>query len=241
MLVRYLNLDRRPDLNRRFLDQNAGAAEFRRVTAADGVQLPPIATLSRDFVDTDLNYSRESLGGAISHHRLWEESVHYGETLTIAIDDAVFNRRFAKASDGVLAKLPADWDIVLWGWNFNSILQVDVIPGLAEAVVGFPHSQLGPRQATYQEAVFDSQALRLLHAFGLVCYSISPRGAGRLLQRCFPLKNERIEIPGLQRSIRNFALDCAMNKHYRSLGAFACFPPLVWTDNEPSQTDAGIR
>ena len=79
--------------------------------------------------------------------------------------------------------------------------------------------------------------LRLTTAFGLVCYSLSPKGAQVLLRKCFPLKNENIAIPGLGRKLTNFGLDTAMNKHYGSLKAYVSFPPLVWTENDKATSD----
>ena len=70
------------------------------------------------------------------------------------------------------------------------------------------------------------QPLRLMNAFGLVSYSLSPSGARRLLAACFPLRNEAIPIPGLGRHLLNISVDATMSKHYRTLNSFACFPAL---------------
>ena len=96
---------------------------------------------------------------------------------------------------------------------------------------------LGPRVSEFQAQDYAVQPLPLMNAFGIVSYSVSPAGARRLLAACFPLRNEAIPIPGLQRQLLNISLDVTMNKHYRALKAFVCFPPLVWTENDHGTSD----
>jgi len=79
--------------------------------------------------------------------------------------------------------------------------------------------------------------MRLLTAFGTVCYTLSPRGARSLRDRCFPLRNEAIWVPGLDRRLLNFNIDSIMNKHYGDLKSYVSFPPLVWTENDTSTSD----
>ncbi len=101
----------------------------------------------------------------------------------------------------------------------------------------FDPSMLGLRTAEFQERVYEVLPLRLIGAFGLVCYSLSPAGARALRQRCFPLKNEAIAIPGLGRELLNFGIDCATNKHYLALKSYVAFPPLVRTENDKNASD----
>jgi hypothetical protein len=81
--------------------------------------------------------------------------------------------------------------------------------------------------------------MRLLTAFGTVCYSVTPRGAQKLSGSCFPLRNESFWIEALGRDICNSGIDSMMNKYYRDLHAYVAFPPLVWTDNDKATSDVG--
>jgi hypothetical protein len=152
--------------------------------------------------------------------------------VTIAEDDAVLNRRFSEKARKVMAKLPADWDIILWGWNFDSILHCEIIEGLKQGVMRFDAAPLREKQDRFQELDVDPLPLRLFGAFGVLCYSVSPKGARFLRSHCFPLRNEIIPIPGLGRPLRNFSIDVLMNKYYRVLNAFVSFPPLAWSEND---------
>lgn len=242
MMIHYLNLDRRTDRNLDFLARNQHIDCFRRVAAKDGSQLSRQDLTNSRIIQPDLrNFSTGALGNAASHHSLWHRCIADGYPITAAEDDAVFNIHFTDAASDILDRLPSDWDIIHWGWNFDSILHISLFNGPNESVMHFQRPSLGADLRSFQNAVYDSVPLRLLHCFGLVCYSISPRGAARLLKRCFPLRNETIFIPGLKTQVCNITLDTAMNAHFRALNAYVCFPPLVWTENDRSQSDVRIE
>ena len=238
MKIHYLNLGRRKDRDQRFLTLNHHLVDVQRFEAVDGVSLR-IEDLVRDGVIEEPleDYTAGGLGSAVSHKRLWEMCLSRGEHLTIAEDDAIFNRGFSKKASALLARLPADWDFVLWGWNFDSLLHVDVLEGVKQAVMTFENGQLGHRIAEFQEMDYDVLPLRLTAAFGLVCYSISPKGARRLRELCFPLRNEVVPLHGLKRNIANHNIDSVTNKYYRALESYASFPPLVWTEHDQTTSD----
>jgi tetratricopeptide (TPR) repeat protein len=70
-------------------------------------------------------------------------------------------------------------------------------------------------------------------AFGMPCYTISPKGARAFKTRCFPLRPMVVHIPeGLRapphcEHFRTVGFDNTMNNAYRHLNSFVCFPPLV--------------
>jgi glycosyl transferase, family 25 len=238
MRIRYLNLDRRPDRNEAFLRANANIADFERVSAVDGREIDPAALVKAGvFAEPLKHYSPGAVGCALSHKGVWERSVAEGAMTTLAEDDVLFNRRFVETASRVLASLPVDWDIVYWGWNFDSILHLKMPEGLNETVMYFQKSSLGPQTIAFQNASFDPRPMRLVNLFGTACYSISPAGAARLLARCFPLRNEAVPIVGLKARIANLGIDTVMNAHYRFLRAYVSVPPLVWTENDRATSD----
>lgn len=234
----YLNLTRRTDRNERFLRTNPFLEGFDRIEAVDGSGLRERDLLDAGWIQEPLKaYTPGALGNALSHRRAWDMCISEGQPVTVAEDDAVFNEGFQETSREILGQLGNAWDIVLWGWNFDSILHVQVIEGLRESVMEFDPAPLRHGTTCFQAARYKSILLRLLGAFGLVCYSISPRGAASLMASCFPLRNEVVAIPGLRRNLMSFTLDTVMNKYYRQLKSYACFPPLVWTENDKAESD----
>ena len=242
MLVHYLNLQRRPDRNERFLEMNAPWADLCRVPAVDGRAIAVEDLIRNGMIQEPLRaYTGGALGCAASHRKMWEECVRLGEFSTVAEDDAVLNRHFREKAASLLTRLPTDWQIVLWGWNFDSMLHAELIEGVKAGVMWFDRVPLGERLREFRQNDYDVLPLRLLGAFGTVCYSVSPAGARHLLEGCFPLKNERVFFPAFKRSLLNFGIDTVMNKHYRSMKAYACFPPLVWTENDKTASDVHDR
>jgi len=233
MQLFYVNLQRRPDRNEEFLRRNSACADCCRVEAIDGDSFHLDERCASAIVAERLeSYTPRILASAMSHKGLWERAASSAEARTIAEDDAVLNRRFSEKAAKVIGKLPENWDIILWGWNFDSILHYEVVPGLRQGVTHFDPTPLGDRRDQFQAIDVDPTPLRLFTAFGLLCYSLSPKGARLLLGLCFPLLNELIPIAGLGRSLNNFSLDVLMNKYYPILSAYVSFPPLAWSDND---------
>ncbi|MGA2616879.1 MAG: glycosyltransferase family 25 protein [Thermoguttaceae bacterium] len=238
MEVLYINLERRPDRNDLFLRTNAGIADFRRIEAVDGRCLDVQDLIRQGLLARPLRaYTAGALGHALSQKKIWQQCISTAATATVAEDDAVFNRHFADKAGKTLAALPPDWDIIFWGWNFDALLHVEVIEGLKQAFLRFDAGRLGPRLREFQELDYSVLPVRLRGVFGTPCYSISPRGARRLSELCFPLRREPVFVASLGRTLPNANLDTLMNKHYGSLKAYAALPPLVWTENDKRASD----
>ena len=188
MQVLYINLARRPDRNAEFLRRNSSAAECCRVDAPEAQLMRMDQLPAKGIIAEPLEaYSPRVLANAISHKELWEHAAAGAAPTTIAEDDAVLNRRFSEKAARFIAGLPPNWDLILWGWNFDSILHCEVIPGLKEGVMHFDPSPLRARQERFQEIDVEPMPLRLFGAFGIFCYTLSPKGAKLLLGLCFPL------------------------------------------------------
>ncbi len=238
MRVCYLNLRRRPDRNARFLRWNASVAELERIEAVDGAHVPTEEFVRQGVIAGPLKHcTAGSLGCAASHKRMWERAVAEQSVLTVTEDDAVLNRRFAEMVPALLDRLTPDWDIVLWGWNFDAILHVEILEGMKRSIIRSDRRPLGDRLAEFQEKSYDAILLPLIAAFGTVCYSISPKGANQLLGRCFPIKTERIAVPGMKIRLPSAGIDVVMIQHYRNLKSYVCIPPLAWTENDKSSSD----
>src|ERR1700677_962309 len=240
MRIAYINLAKRADRDQQFRRLNSGIADFERVDGIEGAAVDVDELIRTGVIQERLQYfSSGGIGCALTHRQLWQRCLVSRSVVTIAEDDAVFNRNFAAKASRLLAQLPPVWDIVLWGWNFDSILHVKILDNTNNCVMFFDGRSLRSRLPLFQDAVYDVIALHLQNAFGTVCYSVSPQGAKRLLEKCFPLRNEDIPISGLKRLVCNSNIDTAMNKCFRELHSFACFPPLVWTENDKSVSDVG--
>jgi glycosyl transferase, family 25 len=234
--IHVINLDRSPDRLAEFQRRNAHLSDVVRFSAIDARTLDREQLVRDGSIAGDCHYKGGFLGSAMSHISLWKKAAKEERTITVVEDDVIFSRYFAERSQAFLAALPTDWDFVQWGWNFDAFLWVDVIPQIIKAKMVFDQDQLRRNIYDFQNAPTVPAPVRLLHSFGILCYSITPKGACALLSHCLPLDAKLIDFPGFGVRIQNNSLDCVMNGAYPSLKAFVCMPPLAVAENKKEES-----
>lgn len=208
-----------------------GHVDFSFSDAIDGASILHEVNNAPDLFEPGLAYSAGAYGCAMSHLSLWQEAVDTDRPVTIVEDDAVLRHDFEAQSAALLASLPPDWDIVVWAWNFDSILSLNAMPGISSAVMLFDQDGLRASLADFQAMRTRPAALRLDKCFGTPCYTISPAGARKYMLNCFPLSQFRLFFPVLNRELPNNGIDIAMNRIYSETNAYCSLPPLAATPN----------
>lgn len=240
MRVQVINLDRSAGRLAEFTRVNAHLADAVRFPAVDGKRLD-LATLARHgLVSADIasNYTMEAVGCALSHAALWESAIAEPQPTTICEDDAILKHRFDHHAAEVMRTLPADWDLILWGFNFDLFLIFEMLPGVSHCLAQFEQERMRAAAAAFQEQSADSRAFRLSWAFGIPCYTVSPAGARALRNRLVPFRPMTLPCPQGIRAAPNMpyyrvlGVDGAMNSVYRELNAFVCVPPLAISKND---------
>ncbi len=202
-----------------------------RFAALEGKDVARGPLVDRGIITADLCYGDGALGCALSHLALWDLAIEKNQALTVSEDDAIFNRGFGPASESLIEALPRDWHMILWGWNFDSILMFDMIPGVSPCLGFFNQDQMRIGTDAFQSASLTPQPFRLLRMFGTIGYSVSPAGAQAMKQHCLPLRNMNVFFPGLERTLPNKGIDIALNDAFPRINAFVSFPPLIVTMN----------
>jgi glycosyl transferase, family 25 len=236
--IHLINLDRSTDRLEEFQRRNAHLLDVNRFPAIDGRTLDKEKLIEEGVITRDLRYSTGALGCALSHLTLWKMAVEEGRVITVAEGDAIFSRNFERSKE-LLARLPTDWDFVQWGWVFRTFLFVDPVPHLVSAKMVFDEGELRRNIGDFQNIETVPVPIRLLHSFGIPCYSVSPNGARALLDLCLPLRPELIDFPRFGVRNENEGVDTAMSGAYPSLNAFVSMPPLVATEHRTE--DSTIR
>ncbi len=229
-----LSLQRTPERYQTFLESNEIHPSIELSPAVDGRVLDLAELQNEGLVDGNLRFSKGALGNALSHRKLWELAVAENVPITICEDDAQLHRKFSETSAIMLARMDPKWDIVLWGWNFDSVLLANPYPNLSTVLMQFNQNEMRANKLQYLQSHLDPTLLRLCTAFGSVCYSISPDGARKFLEYCFPLRQFTLSVPELSFNMEVGALDAVMCSFYRQALCFVCFPPLAVTDNDHS-------
>ncbi|MDF3218597.1 MULTISPECIES: glycosyltransferase family 25 protein [Mesorhizobium] len=242
--IHLINLDRSVERWSRYQSNNWHLLHNTvRVSAVDGTSLDREALIKEGLITSDCPYPPGTLGCALSHISLWQLSASENKTITIFEDDIRSSFRFTEESTSIISQARADWDIIQWGYIFDpSFLWLDL--GFSKAKMEFYDRQYTNRTALFQSDKFSSRFLiKVEHSFGLQAYTITPRGARILLEKCLPLRSRLIPFPGTGVVLDDTGIDCAMCAAYGSMQAFLCMPPLVILDDEqPSDrvaTDQG--
>jgi len=229
--IKVINLARSADRRNAFIEMNAGL-DYEFIPAIDGLTVNKQSLIERKLLESRLQYTPGAIGCALSHLHLWECAIAQNQAITVAEDDAIFREDFSEKSSEVISQLPADWDFILWGWNFNALLTVDFMPNVSRAFMGFDQYELRKSIDQFKQLRTPSIPMRLNQSFGIPAYSISPAGAQKFKEKCFPLSVFEVFYRFLDKSLPNSGIDNVMSRIYSSTQSFVCFPPLVVTKNE---------
>ena len=241
MQIRLISLARTPMRTAEFLLRNAHLSDVRRMQAKDGSRLCRADLEARGIIEPGLSYTEGAIGCALSHLTLWSEVIDSGVAMTVAEDDAVFCANFEAEAQRHLASLPEDWEVVTWGYNADTTLTFDLLPGVTPCSASF--HQDGVRAAAGGWPGRDVQARLFpnLRSLGTVCYSVSPRGAARLIGFCLPFRPMETMHPGMDRPLCNDGIDNMMAHLWPQMRAYVSVPPLVLTPNELSASTVQLR
>jgi glycosyl transferase family 25 len=231
-----INLDNRPERFAQFCASNPFLGGIQRLPAADGSTVDRARLTAVGLVDPALECTAGALGCALSHLQMWQRAITDAAPMTVLEDDAIVNRGFETQAADLVSRLPQDWDLIYWGWNFDAPLIVELLPGVSHGVLHCSQEALRQQLARFQSLEIQPQALRMLSACGTLAYSVSARGASKLIGGCVPVR----PIPGVRDPHTQgpfYGIDLAMGMLFPSMNAYVCVPPLVVSPNDNSSTN----
>ena len=230
MRLHLINLDRSTDRLAEFHRLNPHVA-VERVPAVNGAALDLEALVAAGRITADLGYTRGAIGSAFSHQALWQQAVDTGAPVTVLEDDATLCRNFTAEATRVIAGLGPDWDYIQWGWNFDTIMFFELMPGISRSLALCEQERMRVVLPSFHTLDMETRAFRLTRSLGIPAYTISPLGAARLLAVSQPLRRMQVWFPMLG-ARANTSLDYIMSGTYERLAAYVAFPPLVLTAND---------
>ncbi len=229
--IKVISLQRTPERLARFAELN-GHLDYTVFPAIDGSKLTEAAIL-QNVASPWPPYTPGAIGCALSHRTLWEYAYSLGEPVTVLEDDALVRFDFDTEASRVLAAAPADWDIVVWGWNFDMGIGLNMLPQVAAATLVIEPGRFVANAERFQSLNTRAQLYPLAVCAGSVAYTVSPAGAAKLRASCFPLTNFALRFPTATHASRatfwNTGIDVAMSRAYSHIQAFAAVAPLVGT------------
>jgi glycosyl transferase, family 25 len=227
-----INLGRQPERYDNFLRVNAATKiAFERFEASDGASLSREDVVGTKLVAPGAQFTPGAVGCAASHFRIWRQTVEAETPALVFEDDAILRNDIRERLDVLLPAL-TNWDYFALGYNTDVVLDLEWAPGMRAMMTFQPKYPKDEYAAVFQVSTAQVAAIRLNNCFGTPGYMVSPAGARKLLQLCFPLDNRSYPLPALNATARVVGIDAMLNAVYASIRAFACFAPLVVSKNE---------
>lgn len=238
MRVHAINLDRDTDRWTRFEQLNGALVDVVRFSAVEGAGVDRAALAANGFIVEPCSRTDGAIGCACSHIALWYQAVDSGETLTIVEDDTILAGDFAEEAERVLAELPAGWDVVMWGWNFDTYMFAEIPEGVSICRLEFDQPEMRKHIEVFRAGGHRPTAVRMRHCFGTHAYTITPAGARAMLEACLPMTDRLVAFSCGGVVVDNSDVDKDMNRAYPALRSYACLPPLAVSENrrETSRT-----
>jgi glycosyl transferase family 25 len=235
--ARVISLRRTPERLARFRKWNAPSGiRFHVFQAIDGRELRPEQLPRSVLVPGTSSYTTAALGSALSHGTLWRQCAVGNTPFLICEDDAALRTDAATAIRALMGQLPAGWDMICLGYNADTAMELDLGAGI-RLRFGFPRKNPTLEQLTAFIATRNLVgAARLVHFFGLCAYVLSPQGAKRLLNACFPLDDRYVMIESIGQLLRASTFDSRINAHLAEVTAYAAIPPIALPDNDPARS-----
>ncbi|MEW5726908.1 MAG: glycosyltransferase family 25 protein [Pseudomonadota bacterium] len=229
-----ISLARRPERREAFLRRNGGKAGFVFVEAVDGRGIEPGAAPA--------GFTPGAVGCALSHRAAWEACAESGRTLVVMEDDACLAVNFRAEAEAAL-DLAGHCDILWFGYNLDLPLALHLAPGVPAVVrpadaVTAGDGWLDAFAATPGVAAPRAAVLRPALLWGLLAYAVTPAGAARLLDGCFPLGVRDLTVPGGQAPSRGIDGAAMALVQAGAVTAACCFPPIAISANDLSDTEA---
>jgi glycosyl transferase, family 25 len=232
-----ISLPRTPQRLDRFRQWNEPSGiHFEVLKAVDGRALMLKLVDQAVLRPGTVSYTAGSVGSALSHRMLWQWCASGETPFLICEDDAALRADARSTIPALMARLPADWEMICLGYNPDTLIEVEVGAGI-RLRFGFPGANPAPEQlGRFVASATPIGAARLLNFFGLCAYVLSPAGAKRLLDLCFPLDDRSVVIQSLDRRVGVSTLDGRINCHLAEIGAYAAIPPIALPDNHSARS-----
>ncbi len=244
MRLNVINLPARADRRAQFEAWNARPGiEIAFVDAVIGATIDRSTLIAQKLLaEENSGFSAGALGNALSNRALWLQAAAVQAPIFVCEDDACLSGGFVTQAQDMLAQIAPDWDIVFFGYNTNALVATASEDGL-KTLLYFDES--AKRRPGYFEAFasarpLPSTPLRCVQAWGTLCYAISPNGARRLLEACFPLSAAvEIDMFGQSRTLKPYTLDGMINLALQRapVKAYCAFPPLAVSSNDVAGSD----
>jgi GR25 family glycosyltransferase involved in LPS biosynthesis len=239
--ARVITLNTNSERYARFAAHNS-KIDFQPFLGIRGSEISNAERVRTNFATQELVDSGQLTDGAVgcgaSHRALWREAAEKKIGMLILEDDVMTHPQLTAFIDHNLDFLLRT-DITLFTVNTDSYLE-SISPEGVHSLQHFirQHPPYEWIKATLDRTSLKSiRAHKLLACFGRAAYFLSPKGAGILEEKTFPLSLERMKTPLPNFTITARSVDRKGNFFYKKINAAITVPFLAYTPNDDSTTN----
>jgi hypothetical protein len=207
------------------------------VAATEGREVDFRELVQLDLVDPEIHdWDAEGVANALSHWLCWHQAVETQRPTCVFRDSAVLRRDFVPRALGLVDAVPDGWEFLQLGCDTQSGIDFQITPDCRYRGRFTRGTALEEDLEIFVATATPVVPLRLFNAFGAFAYVVTPAGAQRLIDQCFPLATRVLNVPCLRGRIRTTSIDGVMNQFFGSMPAHVCFPPLALSRAAPAAT-----
>lgn len=216
-----------------FAQRNAETAlDYVFVDGVDGVeQWDAISQSRRVSKAWQGGWSKGAIGSGLSHCLMWRRCLELSHPICVLEDDVLVASDWQQCCSEALDQAPAETDVLLLGWNLDSVLRAEIFPGVTCISLFEPAFPSVPQIRSVLDQQSQRQVVRLHKALGLPGYVVTPRGAQKLLHGLPSFEAEPLMVGRGIPEVPSMTLDAQMNRLYSDLQAFVVVSPLVLAEN----------
>jgi GR25 family glycosyltransferase involved in LPS biosynthesis len=170
----------------------------------------------------------------LAHFEAISVCIESNEPVTIFEDDAVLVGNFDEKSKALIDEVGTEWDLIQWGYNWDSYLDIRYPEKNGPVFrVGLLSEKEKFSEETFRNSNVNSKLFPLVSTFGMHAYTISPKGAKKLLQHYPRITDIYIDnINLLNQGYWALSLDMVLNSFYDKNECYVALPPLSYVVND---------
>lgn len=170
----------------------------------------------------------------LAHYQALRECIESNKPITIFEDDAILVSDFDLKSKALIDQIGSDWDIIQWGFNWDSFLYVRFPQKKSPVFKVQIQAELEKFNIQEFKTSGESSTLfPLVSSFGMHAYTVSPKGAQKFLEyypKITDLYVDNINLLG--QGYWSLSLDMVLNSFYDKNNCFIALPPLSYVVND---------
>lgn len=129
-----------------------------------------------------------------------------------------------------------NFDVLLLGGNTDAPISFEALNGMTLSGVFLKQEDRHPSYERIEKifsrnSIQDVSTYKLKNIFGSHAWIVSPQGAKKLIENCFPLDMQPIKIPLLNNNLLGISFDRRWNSILGKIDAGVCLPFLALTPN----------